>query len=148
VDLEDFLDDLRRDLPLLGPREYEVEAAAGTLRADPDRLSQVLRNLVRNAVAHTSADGTITVAARPEDGRVEFSVADTGAGIPREHLDRLFDRFYRTDSGRASDAGGSGLGLAIARAIVEAHGGRIWAESKAGEGATIRFELPGYSSSG
>ena len=76
---------------------------------------------------------------------MQFSVADTGSGIPRAHLERLFDRFYRTDSGRASDAGGSGLGLAIARAIVEAHGGRIWAESEPGEGATVKFDLPGYS---
>jgi signal transduction histidine kinase len=111
---------------------------------DPDRLAQVLRNLVRNAVAHTDADGRITVASRGDDGRLEFSVSDTGTGIPAEQLERLFDRFYRTDSGRARDAGGSGLGLAIARAIVEAHGGRIWAESRPGEGATIRFALPGY----
>jgi signal transduction histidine kinase len=144
IDLDDFLDDLRRDLPLLGSRDYRVETAGGTLNADPDRLAQVLRNLVRNAVAHTGADGRITVGTHAEDGRLEFSVADTGNGIPVEQLERLFDRFYRTDSGRARDSGGSGLGLAIARAIVEAHGGRIWAESRPGQGATIRFALPGY----
>jgi signal transduction histidine kinase len=144
VDLEDFMEDVRRDLPLLGPREYRVQPAAGTLAADPDRLAQVLRNLVRNAVAATEPDGHITVAAHARDGHVEFSVADDGAGIPAEHLGRLFDRFYRTDAGRGRDEGGSGLGLAIARAIVEAHGGRIWAESRDGEGTTVRFDLPGH----
>jgi heavy metal sensor kinase len=144
IALDEFFDDLRRDLPLLGPRDYRVDPTDGTLRADPDRLAQVVRNLVRNAVAHTGADDRITVGAHGEDGRLEFSVADTGVGIPAEQLERLFDRFYRTDSGRARDTGGSGLGLAIARAIVEAHGGRIWAESKPGHGATIRFALPGY----
>jgi two-component system OmpR family sensor kinase len=148
IDLEDFFEDLRRDLPLLGPRDYRVGGTTGTLRADPDRLSQVLRNLLRNAVAHTGADGEITVEAHPRDGKVEFSVADNGPGIPPEQLDRLFDRFYRTDSGRTRDSGGSGLGLAIARAIIEAHGGKIWAESAPGEGATIRFELPGYAPAG
>ncbi len=146
IDLDEFFADLRRDLPLLGPREYRVEASDGTLRADPDRLAQVLRNLVRNAVAHTGPDGTITVATHADEGRIEFAVADTGTGIPPEQLERLFDRFYRTDSGRARDSGGSGLGLAIARAIIEAHGGRIWAESRPGKGATIRFTLPGYTS--
>jgi two-component system OmpR family sensor kinase len=144
VDLSEFFEDLRRDLPLLGPREYHVLPIQGTLDADPDRLAQVVRNLVRNAVAHTASDGRITVRAASSDGHVEFAVTDNGTGIPAEHLGRLFDRFYRTDAGRARDDGGSGLGLAIARAIVEAHGGRIWAESAPGQGATIRFELPGY----
>jgi heavy metal sensor kinase len=144
VELADFMEDVRRDLPLLGDRDYLVHGAPGTLDADPDRLAQVLRNLVRNAVAATEEDGRITVSAHPQDGHVEFSVADDGAGIPPEHLARLFDRFYRTDAGRARDQGGSGLGLAIARAIVEAHGGRIWAESDGSGGTTVRFELPGY----
>ena len=82
IDLDEFFDDLSRDLPLLGPRDYRVETAGGTLKADPDRLAQVLRNLVRNAVAHTGADGRITVGAHADDGRLEFSVADTGTGIP------------------------------------------------------------------
>ncbi len=145
VDLDDFFADLRRDLPLFGERDYQVTGTPhGVLEADPDRLAQVFRNLVRNAVAHTGAEGRITVGAQPQDGRIEFSVSDTGPGIAPQHLDRLFDRFYRTDGARARDAGGSGLGLAIARAIVEAHGGRIWAESAPGQGATIRFEIPGY----
>ncbi len=145
VDLDDFLADLRRDLPLFGPRDYRVEGTPhGVLDADPDRLAQVLRNLVRNAVSHTDSDGQITVGAAPVDGTIEFSVSDDGPGISPAQVERLFDRFYRTDASRARQVGGSGLGLAIARAIVEAHGGRIWAESEPGEGATIRFEIPGY----
>jgi two-component system, OmpR family, sensor kinase len=145
VNLDDFFADLRRDLPLFGERDYRLTGEPhGVLQADPDRLAQVFRNLVRNAVAHTDAAGRITVGAQPEDGRIEFSVSDTGPGIAPDQLGRLFDRFYRTDAARARDLGGSGLGLAIARAIVEAHGGRIWAESPPGAGAIIRFEIPGY----
>jgi two-component system OmpR family sensor kinase len=143
--LADYLEDLQRDLPLFGERDFHVEGPRhGTLVADPDRLSQVLRNLVKNAVSHTEHGDRVTVALKPRGDRLEFSVADGGPGIPQEQLERVFDRFYRTDTGRARDEGGSGLGLAIARAIVKAHGGRIWAESPAGGGASINFEVPGY----
>ena len=144
VDLGEFFEDLRRDLPLFGERDFHVEPVEGALRADPDRLTQVLRNLVRNAVSHTASGDRITVAARSRDLRLELSVADSGPGVPPDQLEHIFDRFYRGDEGRSRDRGGSGLGLAIARAIVEAHGGRIWAESSPGEGATFRIELPGY----
>ena len=145
VELPEFFEDLERDLPLLGDRDFRVDAVPpGTLEADPERLSQVFRNLVANAMRHTDATGRITVSSAARDGRVEFSVADTGPGIPPAQLERIFDRFYRTDEARDRDHGGSGLGLPIARAIVEAHGGRIWAESPPGGGAVVRFELPGY----
>lgn len=145
VDLADFLADLERDLPLLGPRAYEVRGPrAGALDADADRLSQVFRNLVRNAVEHTGPDGRVTVEATPDDGMIEFSVTDDGPGIPESDLPLVFERFHRVDEGRARDDGGSGLGLAIARAIVEAHGGRIWATSEPGSGAGIHFEIPGF----
>jgi two-component system OmpR family sensor kinase len=147
IDLADFLEDLERDLPLLGPRDYRLEGVReGQLLADHDRLWQVFRNLVRNAVGHTGPGDTITVTVTPKGRRFEFSVHDTGPGIAPAHLARVFDRFYRTDTGRARDEGGSGLGLAIARAIVEAHGGSIWARSTPGSGATFSFELPGYRS--
>ncbi len=144
VDLGEFFEDLRRDLPLFGERDFHVEPVGGVLEADPDRLTQVLRNLVRNAVSHTDPGDRITVAARTRDGRLELSVTDSGPGIPQDRLEHVFERFYRGDEGRSRDRGGSGLGLAIARAIVEAHGGRIWAESSPGAGATFRVELPGY----
>lgn len=143
--LQDFFLDLERDLPILGERNYTVDAPRhGYLEADEERLSQVLRNLVRNAVSHTAQGGRITVRAVPQDGWLQFSVSDDGPGISPQKLESIFDRFYRTDTGRSRDEGGSGLGLAIARAIVEAHGGRIWASSAEPGGAMICFELPGY----
>ena len=146
IDLADFFEDLRRDLPLFGERDFHLEALDGVLEADPDRLTQVLRNLVRNAVAHTQPGDRITIAARTRDGKLELSVRDGGPGIPPNQLEHIFERFYRADAGRARDRdrGGSGLGLAIARAIAEAHGGRIWAQSTVGEGASFHLELPGY----
>ena len=112
------------------------------LRADRERLHQVLFNLLDNAFRFTPAGGTVTVAARRENGSCSVSVADTGPGIPDEHLTRVFERFYRVDSSRARSDGGTGIGLAIARSVVEAHGGRIWAEAGAHGGATVRFLVP------
>jgi two-component system OmpR family sensor kinase len=142
VEVPDVLDDLRRDLPLLGPRDYSVSRLAGTLEADPDRLAQVVRNLVANAVAHTSEGGRVEVRTVADGSRLRFEVGDDGPGIPPDEAAHLFERFYRSPESRARDADGSGLGLAIARAIVEAHGGRIWAEP--GPGGLVAFEIPGY----
>jgi signal transduction histidine kinase len=145
VPIDDFVQDLRRDLPLLGSRHYSVESSIhGDLQADPDRLAQVLRNLVANAVRHTGADGHIDISIGSENGSAQFAVSDDGTGIEPDQLGRIFDRFHRTDEGRSRAEGGSGLGLAIARAIVEAHGGAISAESPTGQGATVRFSIPGY----
>ena len=144
INLSDFFEDLRRDLPLFGERDFQLQAVDGTLQADPERLTQVLRNLVRNAVSHTNPGDRITVTARAQDGRLEISVSDTGPGIPPDQLEQIFERFHRLDGSRSRDRGGSGLGLAIARAITEAHGGSIHAESGPGRGATFRIELPGY----
>jgi signal transduction histidine kinase len=129
---------------LFGERDFHLEGVGGTLHADPDRLTQVLRNLVRNAVSHTQPDDRIDVVARVNGERLTISVADSGSGISPEHLEHVFERFYRAEESRSRDSGGSGLGLAIARAIVEAHGGRIWAESPPASGTTISLELPGY----
>ena len=112
--------------------------------ADEDRAVQVLTNLVGNALQYTPENGKVTISAKRIDHEVQISVRDTGTGIPPEHLPHIFDRFYRVDKSRSRRAGGgSGIGLTIARALVEAHGGRIWAES-AGEGlgSTFRFTLP------
>ena len=136
VPVDDFVEDLRRDLPLLGSRHYSVESNVhGDLEADPDRLAQVIRNLVTNAVRHTAADGHIDISIASENGSAVFAVSDDGTGIEPDQLVRIFDRFHRTDEGRSRAEGGSGLGLAIARAIVEAHGGTIAAESAAGPGS-------------
>jgi signal transduction histidine kinase len=86
----------------------------------------------------------VAVVARAHDGRLAITVSDDGTGIRPDQLERVFERFHRVDAGRAREGGGTGLGLPIARAIVEAHGGRIWAEAPAGGGAAITLELPGY----
>jgi len=144
IELNDYFEDLRRDLPLFGERDFMLQAVAGTLDADPDRLTQVLRNLVRNAVAHTRPGDPIKVIALPRQNTLEISVTDTGPGIPTDELEEIFTRFHRLDESRSRDSGGSGLGLAIARALVEAHGGQVHAESSPGSGATFRIDLPGY----
>jgi two-component system phosphate regulon sensor histidine kinase PhoR len=110
------------------------------VNADPDRIEQVLVNLIHNAVKFTAPGGEIVIAAQPEDEYIVFSIHDTGIGIPPEALTRIFERFYKADRARAG--GGTGLGLSIARHIVEAHGGRIWAESEVGKGSTFYFTLP------
>ncbi len=148
IDLGGFFEDLRRDLPLFGDRDFQLQAVAGTVDVDPDRLTQVLRNLIRNAVAHTHPGDRVIVTARAQGDRLEIAVSDSGPGIPPDQLEQIFDRFYRVDRSRSRDQGGSGLGLAIARAITEAHGGQIRAESAPGQGATFRVELPGYRSTG
>jgi two-component system, OmpR family, phosphate regulon sensor histidine kinase PhoR len=119
------------------------DGAAGlTALADPDRLAQVLSNLIRNAVNHTPIGGAVRVEAATDDpGHVVVAVSDTGSGIAPEDLPRIFDRFYRTDEGRARDAGGFGLGLSIAKDLVEAMGGTIAATSEVGIGSTFRIHL-------
>ena len=106
---------------------------------DPQRVRQVVANLVSNALRHTPAGGEVLVSAGARPGEIEVSVADNGPGIAPEDLAHVFDRFWQGDQGRV---GSSGLGLTIARELVRTHGGRIWAESTPGQGATFRFTLP------
>jgi signal transduction histidine kinase len=110
--------------------------------ADAERVHQVLFNLLDNAVRLSPSPGKVSVRASRRGRTVEVAVEDTGPGIPPEHLPRLFERFYRVDTARSRDEGGTGIGLAIARSVVEAHGGRIWADSEPGRGSTFTFELP------
>ena len=113
-----------------------------TLHADPDAVRQILTNLLDNALRYTPRGGSITVSIRPDDGGTRLDVSDTGAGIAREHLPRIFERFYRVDASRSRGEGGTGLGLSIVRHLVESHGGRVFAESVAGEGTTISCWFP------
>ncbi len=127
------------DLPAELPRVW----------ADPRRIRQVLNNLLENAIKYAPDGGQVTVTcevvlpdAAALSGEVIVSIADQGPGIAREFLERIFDRFFQVDSASTRQVGGSGLGLAIAKGIVEAHGGRIWAESLLGQGSVFRFSLP------
>jgi len=150
LDLRSFVTELFDSVTLTAERTFELgEVPEGTLRADEDRLAQVVRNLARNAVEHTGPDGIVRVCvtALPR-GWVEIAVEDDGPGIPPEQRDRVFDRFHRLDSARARGKGGAGLGLAIARAIVEAHGGRIAAGASPEGGARVAFRLPGFRAAG
>jgi signal transduction histidine kinase len=116
---------------------------AGRVNVDPDRIGQVLGNLIDNALRHTASGGSVTVSCRRVDHWVEYAVADTGEGIAAEHLPHLFDRFYRVDTARDRTHGGSGIGLAIAKALIEAHGGGIFATSAgSGHGSTFTVRLP------
>lgn len=131
----------------------EVREGMPDVNVDPDRIGQVLRNLLSNALRYTDQDGTVSVSASVESSSaqppavgarrfVRLTVSDTGQGIPAGDLPRVFDRFYRVDKSRARASGGTGLGLSVARRLVEAHGGRIWAESELGEGSSFSFTLP------
>ena len=112
------------------------------MQADADRVGQVLRNLVGNALRHTPANGSITVDVLAAPDQVRVNVIDTGEGIPSEDLPHVFDRFYRGDRSRARSSGGSGLGLAITKSLVEAMGGSIGVDSRSGAGSTFWFTLP------
>ena len=122
--------ELRVDLPSATPR----------VQADPERIGQVLSNLIGNAIKFTPRGGTISIAAAEANGALQVSVADSGAGIPLEQLTNLFDRYQHPPTSIRSR--GAGLGLPIARGIVEAHGGRLWAESTVGRGSVFHFTLP------
>jgi signal transduction histidine kinase len=123
-----------------------VSARLPEVEADPQRISQVLGNLVANALRHTPSGGSVRLDAVErvgEEGReIVVSVSDTGSGIAPQDLPHIFDRFYRADPSRTRAAGGAGLGLAITKRIIEAHGGMIWAESAPGSGTTVSFSLP------
>jgi signal transduction histidine kinase len=113
------------------------------IQADEDRITQVLVNLVANAIQYTPEGGDVTISAARHEDEIYISVKDSGIGIPPEHLANLFTRFYRVDKSRSRNAGGgSGIGLTIAKHLVEAHGGRVWAESAGdGQGSTFSFSL-------
>lgn len=124
-----------------------TDTAVRSVWADPQRLGQVIGNLLDNALRHTPRGGQVAVTTTADTAALTIQVTDTGEGIAAEHLPQLFDRFYRADAARDRDHGGAGLGLAIAKALVDAHGGRITARSDGvGRGTTITITLPVASS--
>jgi two-component system, OmpR family, sensor histidine kinase SaeS len=158
--ISDALEGIQPQATAKGVRLYgTVAPEVGPVLVAPQKIERVLYNLVTNAIRHTPSDGTVTITAMPGDPRPEtrgprpemrtspvsyivVEVADSGEGIAPKDLPWVFERFYRGEKSRSRATGGAGLGLAIARGIVEAHGGRIWAESAQGCGARIRFTLP------
>jgi PAS domain S-box-containing protein len=122
--------------------EFQIEPGAETLKADSDALHQVLTNLFENSLRYTARGGRILCRSRPVEGGISLSIIDNGSGIPLEHLPRIFERFYRADQSRSRAEGGTGLGLAIVKHLVEAHGGRVHAESERGVGTTVTCWFP------
>lgn len=121
----------------------ELSPSLPSVNADPDRIGQVLTNLLGNALQNTPSGGRVTITAADKNGGVEIAFHDSGIGLAPENLERIFQRFYRVDKSRSRSSGGSGIGLTICRYLVEAHGGRIWAESPGlGQGSIFRFTLP------
>ncbi|WP_280383868.1 sensor histidine kinase [Nocardia wallacei] len=126
------------------PIDLEIRSGTGTLEISGDaaRLRQVLSNLVGNALVHTPPEAAVTVRLTPAADEVLLEVADTGPGLPPEHAERIFERFYRADSSRSRDSGGTGLGLSIVEALVSAHGGTVSAHTAPGTGTTFTVHLP------
>jgi histidine kinase len=147
IDLRRVLEEVAAQFdPLFAANQVETTIESGALPhvwADPDRVAQVLINILSNAYRYTPAGGRVTLRAEQVDEQVRVGVSDSGEGIAQEHLGHIFERFYRVDKSRARQSGGSGIGLAIARHLVYAQGGDIWAESAGrGEGSTFYFTLP------
>ncbi len=145
IDLSRFVGDLWAGVSSDSERNFELaDVPQATLEADPDRLAQALRNLIRNAIEHTNAPrGTVRLEVSTlSDHWIRFAVIDDGPGIAHEERERIFERFHRTDQARDRASGGAGLGLAIVQAIADAHGGRVRALAT-DAGARLELDLPG-----
>ncbi|TSO25597.1 cell wall metabolism sensor histidine kinase WalK [Lactobacillus sp. LL6] len=127
-------------------KKYTIKRELGKqaiwVEIDTDKMMQVIDNIMNNAIKYSPDGGVITVRLNESQGRVILSISDQGLGIPRKDLGKIFDRFYRVDKARSRAQGGTGLGLAIAKEIIEAHHGRIWADSSEGRGSTFYISLP------
>jgi two-component system phosphate regulon sensor histidine kinase PhoR len=145
TDLRPIIEETAAEFQMM-TSQHHIEASLPPdmplVMADPRRARQVLRNLVENAVKYSPNGGEIWISAQATEDELQVSVRDTGMGIEAEQLDRVFDRFYQVDSASTRKVGGSGLGLSISKAIVEGHGGCIWAQSQPGSGSTFHFTLP------
>jgi len=145
VDLNQLVEEVIAQLSPQAERQkiaisQDCAADLPSVPADKDRVRQVIANLVHNAIKFTRPGGRITITTKMLEGSVVVDIADTGIGIPKEDLARVFERFYKGDKARAGE--GTGMGLAIAKHVVEAHGGNIWVESEEGKGSTFSFSMP------
>jgi two-component system phosphate regulon sensor histidine kinase PhoR len=140
--LRDAIDSIGGNFVDSGVKIQSTTAPDALIMADPDAMHQVFGNLLENALKYAKSGKRIRASARLLTSEVEFTIQDFGPGIASEHLERIFERFYRVDKARSRESGGTGLGLAIVKHIVLAHGGRIWAESELGKGASFHFTLP------
>jgi two-component system phosphate regulon sensor histidine kinase PhoR len=140
--LQDAIDSVGGIVVDSGVKLQSAGAPDALVMADPDAMHQVFGNLMENSLKYAKSGKRIRAGARLLASEVEFTIQDFGPGIASEHLERIFERFYRVDKARSREAGGTGLGLAIVKHIVQAHGGRIWAESELGNGAQFHFTLP------
>jgi len=140
--LGDSIDSIGGKFVDSGVRIQSTSAPDALVMADPDAMHQVFGNLLENALKYAKSGKKITAGARLLASEVQFTIQDFGPGIASEHLQRIFERFYRIDKARSRESGGTGLGLAIVKHIVLAHGGRIWAESELGAGTSFHFTLP------
>jgi two-component system phosphate regulon sensor histidine kinase PhoR len=140
--LRDAIDSIGGKFVDSGVKLDFTSAPDALIMADPDAMHQVFGNLLENGLKYAKAGKRIRASARLLASEVQFTIQDFGPGIASEHLERIFERFYRIDKARSRESGGTGLGLAIVKHIVQAHGGRIWAESELGSGASFHFTLP------
>ncbi|MEW6402248.1 MAG: ATP-binding protein, partial [Chloroflexota bacterium] len=147
VDIEKLLQDIasvyqHRVQQKVISLELNLPEEVPSIRADSNRIIQVITNILDNAIRYTPENGKVILGAKQVQDGVQISIKDSGPGIEAEKASHIFDRFYRVDPSRTREEGGSGLGLAIAKSIVQAHGGRIWAESTAGQGLSVLIVLP------
>jgi two-component system phosphate regulon sensor histidine kinase PhoR len=140
--VKDAIDSLGGIVVDSGVELQSAGAPDSLVMADPDAVNQVFGNLIENSLKYAKEGKRIRVGAKLLESEVQFTVQDFGPGIASEHLERIFERFYRIDKARSRESGGTGLGLAIVKHIVLAHGGRIWAESELGNGVSFHFTLP------
>ena len=146
----DFAGTLERSIAIMAKQakakliavKMDLPESLPKILADEARISQVLINLLDNAIKYTKEGGSVTVSARPKDKYIQIDVSDTGIGIPEEDISRIFERFYRVDKARSRELGGTGLGLSIVKHIVQAHDGEVWVKSLVGHGSTFSFIIP------
>ena len=145
IDVLQMINETTSVFPLPPTIELKIDAPMDhvvSVKADRDRIKQVLMNLMENAVRYSKETGKITISVREQDHAVSIAVSDTGPGIRKEDLSKVFNKFFRSKTAHKIASKGTGLGLTIAKNIVEAHGGKIWVQSREGQGSTFIFTLP------